>query len=572
MSRGRKALLVTSVLLLGGALVAVWHFGFRNVGEVAETLASGPVHVADEGVSPIRDQQRMIFFCLDGVGHDSLEKAIGDGRMPHLARVLGEHGSGGLYDTGYSVPRMLSILPSTTVAAWSTVFTGVGVAEHGVSGNEQFNRETGRFLAPAPVTVPDVAQMMEAFNGGLVGEMVKAETLYEKLPGLRRHASLAHVHRGADVFTLPAGLEAIGIFTAFVEGVTHDEESASRLEGARALDRQSVDALLEAVDEHGVPDLQVVYFPGIDLFTHVVENALERQQEFLAEVTDPAIGQLLDRWESEGALDETWIVVTADHGHTPVLDDDRHSLSANDEEDDEPPAVLKSAGFTMRPLVLGAADGPFSAALAFQGAFAYLHLADRSTCTDEVCDWTQPPRFEEDVMVVARAFRDANDAGPMAGSLDLIFAREPRPTTEDALPFQVFDGEKLVPVGEYLQANPRPELLRLEERLERLAAGPFGHRTGDVMLLSRSGADLPIDERFYFSGPYRSWHGSPKESDSHIPLVVARRGMEGSAIREQVRRALPSPEPDGAGQRWYSQRNISPLLVTLLSPDPSDQE
>jgi len=573
-SRGRKALLVTSALLLGGALVAVWYFGFRNVGEVAETIASGPVHVADGGAGPIRDRERMIFFCFDGVGHDALEEALEAGRLPHLRRVLGEPvgDADGLHDNGYSVPRMLSILPSTTVAAWSSVFTGVGVAQHGVSGNEQFHRETGRFIAPAPVTVDDVAQMMEAFNGGLVGELVQAETLYEKLPDLRSHASLAHVHRGADVFTLPAGLEALGIFSAFVEGATEGAHDATQIEGAKALDRESVDALLEAIDEHGLPDLQVVYFPGIDLFTHVSEDALEHQQNYLAEVTDPAIGRILDRWESEGELDRTWVVVTADHGHTPVLNDDRHSLGADPVDDDEPVDVLERAGFAMRPLEIGEAEGPYSAAVAYQGAFAYFYLADRSTCGEEACDWTRPPRLEEDVLVAARAFHEANQAGPLEAGIDLIFAREPRPTTEDALPFQVFDEGELVDVEAYLRAHPRPELLRLAARLEELAAGPYGHRAGDLLILSRSGGDRPIEERFYFSGPYRSWHGSPKESDSHIPLVIARRDLNGRQVRRRVLDALGTAQNDGNGIKWHSQREITPMLVTLLENEPTNRE
>ena len=40
-----------------------------------------------------------------------------------------------------------------------------------------------------------------------------------------------------------------------------------------------------------------------------------------------------------------------------------------------------------------------------------------------------------------------------------MFAREPRAPGEDALPFRVWDGARLVPVGEYLAANPRPDLL-----------------------------------------------------------------------------------------------------------------
>ena len=57
-----------------------------------------------------------------------------------------------------------------------------------------------------------------------------------------------------------------------------------------------------------------------------------------------------------------------------------------------------------------------------------------------------------------------------------------------------------------------------------LSAGPYGNRAGDVLLLSQSGLDHPIEKRYYFSAPYHSWHGSASIQDSHIPLIVARKG------------------------------------------------
>src|SRR5690606_5195930 len=133
---------------------------------------------------------------------------------------------------------------------------------------------------------------------------------------------------------------------------------------------------------------------------------------------------------------------------------------------------------------------------------------------------------------VASAFYQANETGAavpaLRGTIDLIFAREPRGPGEDALPFQVFDGESLVPVADFLRANPRPELLELEARLDDLATGPFGHRAGDLLLLARTGMERPIEDRYYFSGEYRSWHGSPGAQDSRITLAIARQGLSGT--------------------------------------------
>jgi hypothetical protein len=264
-------------------------------------------------------------------------------------------------------------------------------------------------------------------------------------------------------------------------------------------------------------------------------------------------------------LDSTWVVMVADHGHTPVLPDDRHGLGA--EGDDEPPQVLRNAGFRTRALriELDPAEQDYQSVMAYQGAFAYVYLADRSTCPrpGDRCDWKRAPRLEQDVLPVARAFWEAARTGAgvpaLRGAIDLVFARPPRAPGEDALPFQVFDGRRLVPVGAYLAANPRPELLDLERRLEGLAAGPYGHRAGDVLLMARTGMHLPVEQRFYFSSSYHSWHGSATQQDSEVPLLVAHPGATGAQVRARVQRA--------AGER-PDQLRITPLVLDLLRAGP----
>ena len=53
------------------------------------------------------------------------------------------------HEEEYAAEGVLSILPSTTMAAWSTVYTGAPAAEHGVPGNEWFDREAAAYRAPA---------------------------------------------------------------------------------------------------------------------------------------------------------------------------------------------------------------------------------------------------------------------------------------------------------------------------------------------------------------------------------------------------------------------------------------
>ena len=530
--------------------------------EAGQTLVQGDETELDEELRPIRGGTRVIIFALDGVGHEALTEAIRSGKMPKLSKALGTQPDGSMAHA-FAHPKVLSILPSTTVASWTTIFTGYGPAHSGISGNEQFNRERNFFFAPAPVTVKDMSMVMDVVNDGALGGWVERPTLYERA-NVRAHVSLAHLHRGADVFTLPGGLDLAQVFAVFMIGSVDGDGESGAMGVYRELDHESVDSLLEATEDRGLPDLQTIYFPGIDLFTHVADPALQQQTKYLEEVLDKEIGRVLDAWREAGVLDDTYLVLTADHGHTPVLDDDRHSLSTD--EEDEPTQLLENLGFRLRDYDVGEDDEPeFQAAVAYQGAFAYIYLADRSTCPDEddVCSWRAPPRLEEDVLPVARAFYRASATGEglpaLKGTLDLVFAREARRPGEDALPFQIYDGERLVPVGEYLRRHPRPDLLALEERLEDLAAGPFGHRAGDVMLMAQTGIERPIEERYYFSGPYHSWHGSATQQDSNVPVIVGRAGMSAQRIERMVRRLMPV-RYDG----WASHLDFTPLVLGLL--------
>lgn len=560
-------------MVLAAALVVVVTgvyllLAYQPFSQAADLLGDGGEKQLREPMRPARGGARVLVFALDGVGEDELLAAIRGGAAGHMAALLGAStargagagtGADDSFAWGYAVPGVLSILPSTTLAAWTSVFTGEPPARTGVPGNEWYAREQRTFYAPAPVSVEGIEHALAIYTDGLLDRAVAVPTLYERAD-VRSYVALSQVHGGADLLVLP-DLGVLGeLVSAAVAGLGDEGESMEQ-EAYSRLDEAAVDQLLETMQAHGVADLQVVYFPGVDLYTHVAEHSIESQRRYLVEVIDRAVGRVVDAYREAGVLEQTWIVFVSDHGHTPVLDDDRHALGTDGV--DEPPALLERVGFRMRPFELrveGEARD-YQAVVAYQGAIAYVYLADRSTCTERgtECDWVRGPRLEEDVLPVVRAFDEANRTGArvpgLRGTLDLVFAREPRRADEDALPFQVWDGAALVPVGDYLARHPRPDLLELESRLEGLAAGPYGHRAGDVLLLAKSGAERPIEERYYFSSEYRSWHGSPTAQDSRIPLLVARRGTPAAQVREVVTRTI--------GTR-PTQLDVTRLILGLL--------
>ncbi|HEX5633836.1 MAG TPA: alkaline phosphatase family protein, partial [Gemmatimonadales bacterium] len=505
---------------------------------------------------------RVVIFALDGVGADEFRDAVRGGRAPLIAALLGPvtDSAAGTHAHAYAARGVLSVLPSTTIAAWTSLFTGEPPARTGVPGNEWFERQSRTFYAPAPVTVEDKDHALEVYSDDLMGRVIHVPTLYD-LADRRAYVSFSQVQRGADLLAMPSPGAFGDLVAAAVKGATEEDTTLERKVYAE-LDINAAESVVEQLEERGLPDLLTVYFPGVDLFTHLAPNALEAQRAYLRDVVDSAVAEVLAPYRRLGALDSTWILFVADHGHTPTLGDDRHSLGSDEEDADEPPALLRRLGFRVRPRVLDPADDEddFQAALAYQGAFAYVYLADRSTCADEgaICEWSRPPRLREDVLPVVRAFDAANRTGAgnpgLRGTLDLIFVRT-GDTTGRTPPVLVWDGRRLVGVREYLRRHPRPDLVRLEERLRGLVDGPYGDHAGDVLLLARNGIDRPIDQRYYFSSEYRSWHGSPSRQDSEIPLVVARADRTGEAIRAEVERAVG---------RTPDQLDVTPLVRALL--------
>ena len=502
---------------------------------------------------------RVIIFALDGAGPDQLMQAIRSGKAVHIAGLLGKEKGSGLFEHAYAAPHGFSILPSSTIADWAAIFTGRPPAWNGITGDEWFVRETATFYAPVPVSGLDTVDVTKVVNDDLLGKTLKVPTLYELL-GRRSHVSMLYVHHGATLYTTIAPSSFTDVVGRLISGAMEGADPENSL-GA-GLDLDSVQKLTGAIDEQGVPDLQIVYFPGIDIFTHVAKDPLEAQVRYLESITNKGVGAVLETYQEKGALAGTYVIFISDHAHIPTLNDAPHKLGTDDE--DSPFGLVAKSGFRVRrPLVtLGGLDKDYQAVLAYQGFMAYVYLADRSTCPNEhdLCDWNKPPRFKEDVMAVARAFYDANRTGGLVpklkGTIDLILARDPVSGDRNARPYEIFDGQKLVSIRNYLREHPRPDLVRLEERMNWLSAGPYGNRAGDILLLARACANLPIQDRYFFSAvSHYTWHGSACEMDGHIPFILAQAGGSGERLRATMRKiAGDSP----------SEMALTPLVRALF--------
>ena len=506
----------------------------------------------------------ILFLAFDGVDRSLLYDMLRQGELPHLASLLG--GQEGGFAHAHFDETLLSTMPSSTMAAWTTAMTGLPPSQHGISGNEFFIREERRLGAPAPVSFSDAEPTLAMYTASYLDRMKAVPSVYDRLRekehDLLVWVAVHQIFSGADwlLVTKPTIL-----VTAFEHVVETAARKAAHKDKPRQpyvrLDNQVIDVVVEELRKGPVPDVLTVYLSGTDLYAHIApEGPDAARRSYLKEVVDPAMGRLEARLRERSALTDRWVVITSDHGHTQVVHDDEHALETK--IDDDAPAVMTRAGYHLRPMQLEVSkDTPFDAVFCGGGATAYVYVADRSSCGagGASCDWARAPRYEADVLPVADAYFRANEEGALApglkGTLDLVLTRRPRAHAEVDLPFEVYiGGGKTQPVAEYLAEHPHPTYIEAALRLRDLAEGPRGERAGDVMLLAHNGDRADPAARYYFAALYRSWHGSPSRQDSEIPLIVANPKASRDAIHGRVEAVL------GALPR---QQKITDLLLDL---------
>jgi hypothetical protein len=506
----------------------------------------------------------ILIVALDGVSRDLLYELLRGQKLPNLAELIG----GDALAHADLDDRLLSNLPSTTIPAWTAVFTGQPAAVNGVPNNEFFIRETRTLAAPAPVSFVESSATFDVYTKGTVNELIEVPTVYQRIhaadPDALIWVALSHVFRGADVMLLAERTAFAKMLAAFVEDGASEEREVTSRKPFEALDLGSIDGLISRLGTGVVPDVLTLYICGPDLYAHVArEGPDEARRTYLTEVVDPALGRLVARMRERDMLAKRWVIVTADHGHTAIVPDAAHSI---DTGEDDAPGVLHALGWKTRPFRASISnDDPYNAVLAYGGAMAFVYLADRSRCTGaHACAWDDPPRYREDVLAVAEAFHRNNETGEFAagmrGTLDLILVRRPRPVAAIDLPFEVYLGNgKTMAVDAYLAQHPHPTYIDLARRLEELAVGRHGERAGDLLLLAHNGDRDRPEDRYYFAKPFRSWHGSPSRQDSEVPLIVAHPGTAAATIHAWVGARL--------GDRPY-QRKVFDIVLGLRTHPP----
>lgn len=235
-----------------------------------------------------QDQQiasHVILLALDGVGSDALQLS----ETPNLNRIISE---------GFIAPECRVVLPSVSAPNFTTMLTGVGPSEHGVSSNDW--RRDNRTVQPVVTGLEDVFPSIFSWTREQRPESV-LHFFYE-------------------------WRSMINFFeTTVMDRVEHEADGETNFRNAMAA----------FFDEK--PELMFLNVDETDAYGH---RYSWESEEFLNKVNyyDSLIGEFTARLEDSGMIESTLLMITADHGGI------QHSHGGESDEELYVPIIIYGAG------------------------------------------------------------------------------------------------------------------------------------------------------------------------------------------------------------------------------------
>jgi hypothetical protein len=279
---------------------------------------------------------KVLLVVVDAATPHVVCPAIRTGRLPTLHHLL---------QAGTMHESSVSIFPSITPAATTSIITGAYPAEHGIAGASWFDEQRQEVAYYGDdfwiIAREGFGDFIRDFLLRLNGDRLRAPTLFEMVERNGRSAACLNylVYRGMHPHhvRIPGMLAALpGVpLSETVEGPSllclgdfvgspvvhgHKLREKAGLLHRFGMDDASTGSMLRDLFEAGLPDFTIAYFADNDYRSHEVGpfNALyvlERIDEMLATAFDAGGG--IDR-----VLEDTCIVLTSDHGHCDVLADE----------------------------------------------------------------------------------------------------------------------------------------------------------------------------------------------------------------------------------------------------------
>lgn len=284
---------------------------------------------------------KVLLVVIDAATPRVVCPAVLTGQLPVLHRLA---------KAGCMHEASASIFPSITPAATTAIITGAYPAENGIAGAawyDEASRDVAYYGDDFWVIVREgFRAFLRDFLVRLNGDRVTAPTLFELVEQAGRHAASVnylifkglHEHK-VHVPLLLAMLPGVPL-TDVVKGpstlclgdfATSRTRRGKKLNGREGVlhrfgmdDASSGTFLAELAEDGAMPDLTVAYFADNDYRSHEVGphaalGTIARVDEMLGRMFECAGGL-------ERVLQDTYVLVTSDHGHCEILADKERAV------------------------------------------------------------------------------------------------------------------------------------------------------------------------------------------------------------------------------------------------------
>jgi hypothetical protein len=484
---------------------------------------------------------KVLLVVIDGASPRVFCPAVRTGRLATMQALA---------EAGIMHDASVSIFPSITPAATSSIVTGCYPSEHGIEGAAWFQAPNGEIAYYGDdfwvIAREGPGAFVRDFLLRLNGEHLKSPTLFDLVEAEgKRAASLNYlVYRGPHphrlrvprVLAMLPGMSRTetvhGPSCLHLGTLIDDRPRRARKRRVRGgllhrfgLDDEGTADLLTMLAEAGpLPDFTVAYFPDNDFRSHDVGPA-----GALATIdrVDAALGAMLERAGGLArVLRDTAIVITSDHGHCEVLDDPTRAVVRLD-------ALLSGV---VRIGTLGAPWAPDDDVMIcpnMRAAQIYFRSPSRQPLARVVARLIDANGVDQvlwregEGSAGAASYIAASRAGRLefgrastlvSGVRDAFGTSWQLSGERDVLDVRVQDGR--IQFGQYPNA------------FERIAGALDSEHSGDLWVTARPGCEFEVPGGTAHVGG--SSHGSLHALDSLSPVIVAG-APSGGVLPEHLR-------------------------------------
>ena len=284
---------------------------------------------------------KVLLIVIDAASPRVVCPAVQTGRLRNFALLA---------DAGSMHQGSVTIFPSITPAATSTIATGCYPAEHGIAGAAWYDEARNEVAYYGDdfwvIAKEGFGPFVRDFLVRLNGDRLKAPTLFETIEGaglgaacvnyLVYKGSVGHKVRVPFLMSLLPGVPfreticgpSVLCLGDFITPRTRRRRKVKDRGGLMhrfGMDDASTAVMLrQLVEDHSLPDFTLAYFADNDFRSHEIGPhkalpVIDRVDRALGDVFEAAGG-------AERFLRDTCVIVTSDHGHCEILPDEDRAV------------------------------------------------------------------------------------------------------------------------------------------------------------------------------------------------------------------------------------------------------